>query len=317
MKHLESSFAGRNSLWRYIVMLVLVFLASNLIGTLPILITSTVKSFSDPLVMSQLAENPNDFSLPGIHENLLLTFMLFPFIAGLAAFAFLMKPLHSRTFMSTINGEGKVRLKRFFTGASVWMIFMVAYLLVYMRLEPGNFTLNNSSSSLIILALISFLMIPFQAAFEEVIFRGYLMQGFSRVIRNRIFPLISTSVLFALLHSLNPEVREYGFLTMMPQYLVFGLIFGLVTILDDGIETAMGAHAANNIFLCIMVTHKSSALQTPALFEQHVISPWTELAGLIVTGVLFILVLRKINKWRDLSIIFSRVEDRELPSQMP
>jgi hypothetical protein len=317
MKHLESSFAGRNSLWRYIVMLVLVFLASNLIGALPILITSAVKSISDPQVMSQLSENPNDFSMLGVNENVLLAFMLFPFIAGLAAFAFLMKPLHQRTFMSTINGEGKVRWKRFLTGALVWMIFMVAYLLIYMRLDPGNFTINNSTSSLIILALVSFLLIPFQAAFEEVIFRGYLMQGFSVVIRNRFFPVISTSVLFALLHSLNPEVKEYGFLTMMPQYLVFGLIFGLVTILDDGIETAMGAHAANNIFLCIMVTHKSSALQTPALFEQHNISPWTELAGLVITGILFILVLRKIYKWSDMSMIFSRVEDREEPSQMP
>lgn len=298
-------------------MLVLVFLASNLIGALPILITSAVKSISDPQVMSQLSENPNDFSMLGVNENVLLAFMLFPFIAGLAAFAFLMKPLHQRTFMSTINGEGKVRWKRFLTGALVWMIFMVAYLLIYMRLDPGNFTINNSTSSLIILALVSFLLIPFQAAFEEVIFRGYLMQGFSVVIRNRFFPVISTSVLFALLHSLNPEVKEYGFLTMMPQYLVFGLIFGLVTILDDGIETAMGAHAANNIFLCIMVTHKSSALQTPALFEQHNISPWTELAGLVITGILFILVLRKIYKWSDMSMIFSRVEDREEPSQMP
>ena len=53
----------------------------------------------------------------------------------------------------------------------------------------------------------------------------------------------------------------------MPQYIVFGLIFGIITILDDGIEAAMGAHAANNIFLCIMVTNESSALQTPALYD--------------------------------------------------
>ena len=76
-----------------------------------------------------------------------------------------------------------------------------------------------------------------------------------------------TSVLFGLMHAFNPEVEEFGFFTMMPQYILFGLIFGIVTILDDGIEAAIGAHAANNIFLCIMVTHNSSALQTPAVYR--------------------------------------------------
>ena len=317
MKHLELSFTGKNNLWRYFVMLVLVFLAGNLIGTLPILITSTAKSMADPQVMSRLSENPNDFSALGLNQNLLLVYMLLPFISGLIAFVLLIKPLHYRTFISTINGIGRIRWKHFFTGASVWMIFMLAYLLIYMQFDPDNFSFNNTSSSLFILILISFLLIPFQAAYEEVIFRGYLMQGFSVIIGNRLFPVIMTSLLFALLHSLNPEVKEYGFLTMMPQYLVFGLIFGLVTILDDGIEAAMGAHAANNIFLCIMVTHRSSALQTPALFEQHNIYPWSELAGLLLTGLLFILILRKIFKWKDLSIIFRKVEKTEIPIQIP
>ncbi|HBH85790.1 MAG TPA: hypothetical protein DDY34_18570 [Bacteroidales bacterium] len=66
-----------------------------------------------------------------------------------------------------------------------------------------------------------------------------------------------------------------------------------------------------------MVTHRSSALQTQALFEQHNIYPWTELAGLIVTGILFILILRKIFKWNDFSIIFRRVEKKEMPAQIP
>ena len=90
-----------------------------------------------------------------------------------------------------------------------------------------------------------------------------------------------TSILFGLMHALNPEVKEFGFFTMMPQYILFGLIFGIITILDDGIEAAMGAHAANNIFLSIMVTNSSSALQTPALYEQQNIYPWTEFAGII------------------------------------
>ena len=35
---------------------------------------------------------------------------------------------------------------------------------------------------------------------------------------------------------------------MMPQYIFMGFIFGLISVFDDGIECAMGAHTANNIF---------------------------------------------------------------------
>jgi hypothetical protein len=90
-----------------------------------------------------------------------------------------------------------------------------------------------------------------------------------------------------------------------------------VTILDDGIEMALGAHAANNIFLCIMVTQKSSALQTVALYEQHNYYPWLELAGLIISGVVFILVMKRIYGFRDLSFLVDRVEAKRETVQTP
>jgi hypothetical protein len=143
------------------------------------------------------------------------------------------------------------------------------------------------------------------------------MQGFAVMVRNRWFPLLMTSLLFGLMHSFNPEVREFGFFTMMPQYVTFGLIFGVVTIVDDGIEAAIGAHTANNVFLCIMVTHESSALQTPAVYEQHNIYPFTELAALVVTGVIFILILKIIFRWNDFSVLFGRVAGKSNQAQSP
>jgi membrane protease YdiL (CAAX protease family) len=233
--------------------------------------------------------------------------MLFPFIAGLIAFILLVKPLNNRTLKMTINGTGKVRWNRFFISGGVWLMLSCLYLLFYLKLDPANFTLNNKTASLIILSVISMLFIPFQAAFEEVLFRGYLMQGFAALVKNRWFPIIMTSILFGLMHAFNPEVKEFGFLTMMPQYVVFGIIFGIITILDDGIEAAMGAHTANNIFLCIMVTNRSSALQTQALYEQYNIHPWTEFAALVITGIVFIMILKMIFKWGKMSLLFEKI----------
>lgn len=288
-------------------MIAAVLLASNTIGALPLLIAIAAKSVSNPAVISTISANPGDYSALGLNPNIGLIMMLFPFIAGLAAFVLLIKPLNSRTFMNTINGTGKIRWNRFFISALIWTLLSAGYLILYMKINPANFTVNNKTLSLLSLSAVSLLFIPFQATFEEVLFRGYLMQGFATMVRNRWFPLIMTSILFGLLHAFNPEVKEYGFFTMIPQYILFGLIFGIITIVDDGIEAAMGAHTANNAFLCIMVTNKSSALQTPALYEQNSVYPWTEFTGLLITGILFILILKILFRWNDFSLLFKKI----------
>jgi len=301
MEHLKNSFIGKNNIWRYLIMIAVIFLATNTIGAIPFLIASFVNSGADPNIMAQISSSGDFFSIVDLNQNFMLALMLFPFIVGLATYALLIKPLHGRSFLQTITGNSSFRWKHFCISGGVWIILMGILLLVNIGFDSENFTINNTSSSLIPLILLSFLLIPFQAAFEEVIFRGYLMQGFTALFRARIFTLLATALLFSLMHSMNPEVKEFGFLSIMPQYFAFGLIFGLLTIFDNGIESTLGAHAANNIFLCITVTHKASVLQTPALFEQHVYRPGIELAGMVVFGSIFIFALWKIFGWKHIS----------------
>jgi len=317
MHHLETSFTGKNGLWRYIVMFVAVLIASNTIGGIPLFVAYMTKAASDPGILEKISSDPGSLAAIGFDQNFSFFAMLFPFLIGLITFALLIKALNGRTFGMTLNGSGAFRWNRFFKAGFVWLILSVLYLFIYLRADPSNFVLNNTSGSLATLILLSVLLVPFQAAFEEVLFRGYLMQGFTVLSRNRWVPLVLTSLLFGLMHSFNPEVEEFGFLTMMPQYVLFGLVFGIIAVLDDGIEAAIGAHAANNIFLCIMVTHSSSALQTPAVYEQQNIYPWIEFTGLLVSGIVFLLILKKIFGWGSLSRLAGKVEPVEPEPQSP
>jgi len=294
-------------------MIAAILIATNTVGAIPLLIGYVTKAASDPAVISEIAENPNDLGVLGLDPNMGLFMMLFPFLIGLLAFIIFIKPLNYRTFKVTVNGTGMFRWNRFLVSALLWAILSAVYFFIYLKLDPSNFSMKNTSETLIPLMIISLIFIPFQAAFEEVLFRGYLMQGFAVMFRNRWFPLVITSVLFGLMHAFNPEVEEFGFFEMMPQYILFGLIFGIITILDDGIEAAIGAHAANNIFACIMVTHESSALQTPAVFEQQNVYPFTEFATLLVTGIIFLVILKMIFKWGSYSFVLSSVEPKHDP----
>ena len=282
---LTAPFKGKNAFWRYFVGIIGSFLAANLIGGLPlaaILITESLDGSPVP----QKGGMP-DFEAMGIDLNVGFLLNIFPFLLGLVVIIALIKPLHARSFPTVVNGG-----------------------------DPGNFRLNNTSNSLIILAVLALTLIPFQAAYEEILFRGYLMQGFAVLARNRWVPIIFTSVLFGLMHGLNPEVQQYGFMTMMPQYIFFGVVFAILTMFDGGIEMAIGAHAANNIFLSIMVTHDDMALQTPAMYEQIEIHPWKEFGGLIAMSVIFMAIMALIYRWKDLRKLYARIRVPEVTTDL-
>lgn len=289
-------------------MVLVIFAATNTIGALPLLLAIGIKAVSDPDVITEISADPSSLAPLGLDQNVNLILTVFPFIIGILAFFVLIKPLNNRTFKSVINGTSSFRWNRFISSALIWLTLSAIYLFVCIKTDPSNFSLNNATITLLPLIIVAFVLIPFQASFEEILFRGYLMQGFTVLLKNRIFSLVITSVLFGLMHGLNPEVETFGFWTMMPQYILFGLIFGIITVLDDGIEAAMGAHTANNIFLIVMNTNESSALQSDALFRQHNIYPWTEFTALLIMGILVIAIMKILFRWKTFPALFTRVE---------
>jgi Na+/H+-dicarboxylate symporter len=109
------------------------------------------------------------------------------------------------------------------------------------------------------------LFLPVQTSFEELLFRGYLMQGFGTLFKNAIYPLIITSLIFGMLHGFNPEVQKLGSIILI-YYIATGLLFGIVTLMDDGTELALGMHAANNVIAAVLVTSDWMVFQTDALW---------------------------------------------------
>ena len=301
---LTAPFKGKNAFWRYFTGTITPFLVSNFIGAIPLAVVMI--AYAGDRAMPARGGMP-DFEAMGINLNLGFVLTVFPFILAFFTLVLLIKPLNERSLGTVINGGRRIRWGRIFISAIVWTVLGALGLLYSLKAHPDNFVLNNNSNSLIILATLALVMIPFQAGFEELIFRGYLMQGFAVASRNRWLPIVVTSVLFGLMHGLNPEVKEYGFLTMIPQYVFFGLVFAVLTMMDDGIELAIGAHTANNAFLSIFITNKDSALQTPAMYEQLEIHPWMDFRDLVIMSLIFITVMAVIYKWKDVRKLYARI----------
>jgi membrane protease YdiL (CAAX protease family) len=297
MKHLTNSFTGLNHWWRYLLLFIISLLIGSFIGGIPlgvVIVASSIQSGGE-LVTSPDVTNLAAF---GIDLNLGLALMMLPFIVCLLLLLLLFKPFHQRNYKTLFSGESKIRWKRFFTAALVWTVLLAIYLIVDYSLAPENFTLNFEPSSFAILVVISLIFIPIQASYEEIMFRGYLAQGVAKLTKNRILVILIPAIIFGLIHSFNPEIEEYGFLLAMPQYILFGLIFGLITVFDDGIELAMGAHTANNIFLSLFVTNKASALQTPAYFVQENVDAAKDLLVMSAIGILFVIIIARMYRFK-------------------
>ena len=305
MNHLERALTGSNQWWRYILVILIAFMGAQVLGAIPLGIVMMLASTSSGVAVNP--ENPMDFMRLGIDLNLGLALMIFSFVVGLFIFIWIIKPFHQRNYKEVINGTQKIRWNKFFYAAGIWASISALLVLADYFINPTNFHFNLDWSAFIPLVFIAIIMVPFQTTFEEILFRGYLAQGVARWTRNRWLSMILPAVVFGLMHAFNPEVAAHGFWLMMPQYIFFGLVFGLISILDDGIESAMGVHAANNAFLAMFVTSKSSVLQTSALLVQETVYPVKELFVLVFASLILIVILAKKYNW-NFAIMNQRVE---------
>src|SRR5690606_7658902 len=160
----------------------------------------------------------------------------------------------------------KVDWKRIFFAFALWGGLTVALTLADYYLNPQDYEFNFKPVPFAILAVLAIILIPMQTSFEEYLFRGYLMQGLGIQLRSRLFPLIFTSVMFGLMHIANPEVEKIGYIALI-YYIGTGLFLGVVTLMDDGLELALGFHAANNLITALLLTSDWSAFQTHSVFK--------------------------------------------------
>ena len=311
MKHLERALDGQNQFWKYLLNFAAGFAASNIIGAIPLGSVIAYKIATSGGTITPNPHNAMDLSVYGISQNLGFILLMIPFVLAFITTIYLFKPLHKRLLAEVINGTKQIRWKRYFTALGIWFIIGLLYLTVDYALNSTNYKLQFDAAKFIPLVLLSLLFIPIQTAYEELLFRGYFTQGIAAWSKNRWVAIIFPALLFGLMHSFNPEVKEYGFWATMPQYVIFGLLFGLMTILDDGIELAMGAHAANNIFSCLFVTNAASALQTPAVFNQLNINPTKETLVLSIMGILSIIIFSRVYKW-NFAVLSKKIE-MEIP----
>lgn len=262
MNFLQKGFKGKNDAWMYFVMFIVIFFTS-VIGQLPLGIYALMKVDGDMVKWQE--SGASNFTDIGIDSNLYLFLVLLSFIVPFLVFIPALKGMHKKKFKWIVTSREKIDWKRIGFGALVWGIIVIASTSIDLILSPENYIWNFKPEKFFILFLVALVCIPIQTTFEEVLFRGYYMQGMAVWLKNKWLPLIIMSCVFGSLHGLNPEVAKLG-AGLLVFYIASGFFFGIVTLLDEGAELAIGMHAINNLIAALFITANWTVFQTDALY---------------------------------------------------
>ncbi|WP_194767621.1 CPBP family intramembrane glutamic endopeptidase [Tamlana sp. I1] len=297
--YIEQAFKGLHEWWRYIIGLVIIFCSWQIVGMFPLALAIVYKSFQTG-ESAMVSTIPEMMDLLG--SNLFLFVMLISFAFGLLGVFATAKGLHKLPITNLTTARKKIDWKRFWFTFILWGAVSTVFIFVDYFLTPEDYLWNFKWQPFLILCAIAIVLIPLQTSFEEYFFRGYLMQGFGIIFKNKWLPLMITSVTFGLMHLANPEVEQLGYIIMV-YYIGTGLFLGIITLMDDGLELALGFHAANNLFTALLVSADWTAFQTHSIFKD--LSDPNEMGLMEIFVPVFVVfpillfVFSKKYKWTD------------------
>ena len=258
---IQNALKVKNNIWRYALGIFIIFIFTQ-IGSIPFIIAIFNK------VGLEGAANLDPSKMMTILENSNLTFFytLLTFFIGFIGFLIVIKYLHNQSFLSITTSRKTIDYKRILTSFTAISVILVLNILFSFFTSSEEYILQFNLNDFLILLLIAVIFIPVQTSLEEYVFRGYLMQGLGVMFNNKWLPLILTSFSFGFLHFYNPEIMKLGSILLV-HYVATGLFLGILTLMDDGMELALGFHAGNNLLIALIVTADWTVFQTTSIFK--------------------------------------------------
>ena len=191
------------------------------------------------------------------------------------------------------------RLSRLAQGAAAGVVLAAVVTAAEHLLFPGRYYLSFNTERFYASLALVLLLTPVQCLAEELVFRGYAMQGIALLTRSPVLIAIASSLIFTAPHLMNPEIARHGVLLMAANYFAIGMLLATVALRDGRLELAIGVHASNNVFLAIVANYEGSALLTESIYTARELDPVYTLVSIVAGALVF-------HRW-----IFRRFATRE------
>lgn len=296
--YIEQAYKGLSEGWRYLVGIIIVFFGWQIVGAIPLVAALVAKTGSLSILLT--ANEDMGILSRALGSNPFFFYMLVMFAIGLLFLFLFVKFAHKQTITSLTTSRKKVDWSRVLFAFVLWAVITVLFIFLEMYLSPEDYEYNFNLGPFLILAVVAILMIPIQTSMEEYFIRAYMMQGLGVAVKNRWFPLVFTSLLFGLMHIANPEVEKIGY-GILIYYIGTGFFLGIITLMDEGLELALGFHAANNLTAALLVTADWTAFQTNSVYRDisDPVLGWDVLIPIFVVFPILLFIFSQMYNWND------------------
>jgi membrane protease YdiL (CAAX protease family) len=278
--YLQLARLGENQWWRYL--LSVLFILGSWFGfsvLLVILLVAWATLTKNTATLNAFGQQLGDF--PPRVATIISLLSILPLTLSLLAAT---KWIHRRSIHSLITPHPAISWRRVAQGFGAFLVLVALVAIVEAALYPGRYQFTFRPREFFFLLPFFLILVPIQTTTEELM-RGYMLQGFGLLSRGVLLPVIASSLIFMLLHLANPEVGVDLWL-VLPTYFIVGLLLAVVTVKDNRLELAIGAHAANNLFV-LVANNAVTALPFPAIFTINQLDAVYNLVAILLVSLIF------------------------------
>jgi uncharacterized protein len=275
---------GVNSWWRYSLGFVVIIVGWMGIGGIISSIPYLVAMFDGD---SATYIDPATYQVKGIDDLITFVFSNVSFLMLILSIWVVVRFIHKRPFLSLITPRRSFDWLRAGQGFAFFFALACVASLAEAALYPGRYHLTLDGGAWLRFLPFALVLTPIQTTAEELLMRGYVMQGIGVLTRRAAVPVLVSSLVFMSLHFQNPEMGLSPLL-MALGYLGFGLLAALVTVKDNRLELAIGVHYGNYLFSWVIVNYTVSPLASPSIFTSE-LDPMYSLLSFIGMAAVFFL----------------------------
>ena len=231
-------------------------------------------------------------------KNRLFLLMMLPFTLVFFTLLICLTKIHKLPLLAVFTSRKTFDWKRFFI-AFLWWSFMVLAVTGIELLLHKNFQLVFNAQKFFTLFLLSIILLPLQTSSEELVFRGYILQGIKKRTGSILSSILISGFMFGMMHISNPEIAKIGYHILI-YYIIVGVVLGAIVYYDSGLELSLGFHAANNLITALLITADWQAFQTDAIIVDSHPPGNGILSMLLALSMLFafFLLLNKKYNWK-------------------
>ncbi|SCG86554.1 CPBP family intramembrane glutamic endopeptidase [Methanobacterium congolense] len=299
---LDNGSNGKNNWWRYLLTIIISWGGGILATGVLVAVLMVAFIYMVPNTFYQ-------FDLNSLVSNglFLLIIVFIAYAISFLLFYLCVRFMHKKKFTSLINTTGKFDWMKLLKGAGIWTALMAALTFIPLLTTAQDYQITFNPKTFGLLLILSVIAFPLQASFEEIFFRGYLMQAVGLLSKKPVIPLLATSILFALVHFFNGTDLQMSVM-MVAGTLVIGLMLGIIVLGENRLETAMGIHIANNMFVALIYNSTDSGLgNLPSIITVQQSDAVTGTIGIFIAAVAVLIILfwnkkselRRVFQWND------------------